>query len=262
MLDVTHGVSTGLKGWQWLSGGAALLLLTACSHSSGSGNPSIPTPSAIVPALIGSPPLNVPPGDGSPLGEEARRIRLEQEFLNQPGLAAIGAHWALARGATGAGVLVGQIDSGVDHTHPEMRRQGFDPRTILTYDVLPSQVPNPGAPGRVVDVDAFARDIDVVDSYAGCTPSSGPSPCYVQRIFDREGPFPVIVDASRVPSQEEVAHGTYSAGIIAATRGNGITGIHGIAPESELLVVSLGLATPARSSPPSHLTNSLRMIPP
>ena len=60
--------------------------------------------------------------DGSldPETEEQRRgeYARHEEFRNQHGLARIKAHYAYARGATGEGVTLGIVDSGVDPDHP------------------------------------------------------------------------------------------------------------------------------------------------
>ena len=62
------------------------------------------------------------PMDGTldPGTEEQRRgeYARHKEFRNQHGLARIKAHYAYARGATGEGVTLGIVDSGVDPGHP------------------------------------------------------------------------------------------------------------------------------------------------
>ena len=42
-----------------------------------------------------------------------------QEFQNQPALSVIKAEYAYERGATGQGVVIGSVDTGVDRNHPE-----------------------------------------------------------------------------------------------------------------------------------------------
>ncbi len=66
---------------------------------------------------------SVPPEPESPGSEEERRRAYAQhpEFRNQYGLARIKAHYAYARGATGEGVTLGIVDSGVDPGHPKFR---------------------------------------------------------------------------------------------------------------------------------------------
>ena len=62
-----------------------------------------------------------PPGPETPRSEEERRRAYAEhpEFINQYGLAEIKAHHAYARGATGEGVTLGIVDSGVDPSHPK-----------------------------------------------------------------------------------------------------------------------------------------------
>jgi len=67
----------------------------------------------------------VRPVDGTPDPgtEEQRREEYagHEEFRNQYGLARIKAHYAYARGATGEGVTLGIVDSGVDPDHPKFQ---------------------------------------------------------------------------------------------------------------------------------------------
>ncbi len=74
----------------------------------------------------------VSPVDGTPDSgtEEERREEYAShgEFRNQHGLARIKAHYAYARGATGEGVTLGIVDSGVDPGHPK-----FEGKLQATY---------------------------------------------------------------------------------------------------------------------------------
>ena len=67
--------------------------------------------------------VTVSPVDGTPDPETEEQRRGEyashEEFRNQHGLARIKAHYAYARGATGEGVTLGIVDSGVDPDHPK-----------------------------------------------------------------------------------------------------------------------------------------------
>ena len=86
--------------------------------------------SAVGPALLlsvcggegvrDSGPLDSPDQDGS-ASEEARRraYAAHPELRNQYGLEQVKAHHAYARGATGEGVTLGIVDSGVDPSHPK-----------------------------------------------------------------------------------------------------------------------------------------------
>ncbi len=71
-----------------------------------------------------------------PRSEEKRRraYAAHPEFQNQYGLTRIKAHYAYARGATGEGVTLGIVDSGVDPNHPKFEDklessnvEGYDP---------------------------------------------------------------------------------------------------------------------------------------
>ena len=65
----------------------------------------------------------VRPVDGTPDPETEEQRREDyaghEEFRNQYGLASIKAHYAYARGATGEGVTLGIVDTGVDPDHPK-----------------------------------------------------------------------------------------------------------------------------------------------
>lgn len=65
---------------------------------------------------------------------QRREYAAHPEFRNQPALAEIKAHHAYARGATGKGVTLGIVDSGVDPAHPRfggkletVNVEGYDP---------------------------------------------------------------------------------------------------------------------------------------
>ena len=66
-----------------------------------------------------SPPVSPEP----PRTEEAlrREYAAHPEFRNQYGLERVKAHYAYARGATGEGVTLGIVDSGIDPDHPKFR---------------------------------------------------------------------------------------------------------------------------------------------
>ena len=83
---------------------ALVLVMTGCA---GSGSMS-------------SMPSGLPEPE-TPRSEEERRqaYAAHPEFLNQYGLAEIKAHHAYARGASGEGVTLGIVDTGVDPSHPK-----------------------------------------------------------------------------------------------------------------------------------------------
>ena len=86
------------------------------------GNPAAALALALALAGCGTG-ASVRPVDGTldPETEEQRREQYARhdEFRNQYGLARIRAHYAYARGATGAGVTLGIVDTGVDPDHPK-----------------------------------------------------------------------------------------------------------------------------------------------
>ena len=149
---------------------------------------------------------SVRPVDGTldPETEEQRRgeYARHDEFPNQQGLARIKAHYAYARGATGEGVTLGIVDTGVDPDHPKFEGRleasyvgGYDPDFSTCDEVAPDgacvsglghgtlvagimaaarqPVPDAGAGGgpaihgvafdaRVVSVGVRARDLEEV----------------------------------------------------------------------------------------------------
>ena len=80
------------------------LVVTGCV---GSGGTTAPPP--------------ITPEPEAPTSEEERRrtYAAHPEFKNQYGLTQVKAHHAYARGATGEGVTLGIVDSGVDPSHPK-----------------------------------------------------------------------------------------------------------------------------------------------
>ena len=147
----------------------AVFLLAACGSGGGT------RPSTLVPApasesaplqfsqsLWFSPPKSlvpVPPAHFQPLDPEpdleTRRIefRFTDEFRNQPALALINADYAYARGATGAGVTLGMIDTGINREHIEFAAPGkLHPDSDLSYgtDIAPGALDHGTAVGGVM----------------------------------------------------------------------------------------------------------------
>ena len=95
------------------------------------GNPALVLALALALAGCGTDttvrPVDVTP---DPATEEQRREEYarHEEFRNQYGLARIKAHYAYARGATGEGVTLGIVDTGVDPDHP-----GFESKLEASY---------------------------------------------------------------------------------------------------------------------------------
>ena len=80
------------------------------------------------------------------MSEEERRraYAAHPEFRNQHGLEQVKAHYAYARGATGEGVTLGIVDSGVDPSHPKFEGKlesgnvgGYDPDFSTCEDRAP-----------------------------------------------------------------------------------------------------------------------------
>jgi subtilisin family serine protease len=83
-----------------------LVLLAGCGGGSASSPPGAPSPGN--------------PGSGSGSGPTLTPAQFETAEYNASwGLGAIGASSAYAHGATGAGVPVGIVDTGIDRNHPE-----------------------------------------------------------------------------------------------------------------------------------------------
>ena len=109
----------------------AALFIAGCSN--GGDARSEPPPDD--PPMVVNPMPGGMPGDPDPMPpepmpstepvlptdseDELRRYAGHPEFRNQPALGQVKAHYAYARGATGAGVTVGIVDTGVDAGHPE-----------------------------------------------------------------------------------------------------------------------------------------------
>ncbi|MGF1604779.1 MAG: S8 family serine peptidase [Rhodothalassiaceae bacterium] len=102
------------------AGLAVALVLTGCSGGgSSSGGGLAPPPSAAQPA---PPPAPTPP----PPSETRFRTA---EFRRSNGLSRINPEPAYEAGGSGAGVIVGVIDSGIDQDHPELQ-QAIHPESV------------------------------------------------------------------------------------------------------------------------------------
>lgn len=129
-----------------------IFLLTACG---GGGGTRSSTP---VPAPAPEPAPLQPPDPEPDL--ETRRIefRNTDEFRNQPALALINADYAYARGATGEGVTLGMIDTGINSDHIEFAAPDkLHPDSDLSYatNIAPDALDHGTAVGGVM---AASRD--------------------------------------------------------------------------------------------------------
>lgn len=132
---------------------------------------------------------------------------------------------------TGAGTLVGIIDSGIDYAHPDFRTSTGSSRILALWDqTIPS--------GSVVNT---------LDSSVTLSPPNGYT---LGTLFTKD-----IIDAALnmndvqkqydvCPSRDISGHGTHVTGI-AAGNGRASNGVYrGIAYEADLLIVKLGVPGP------------------
>ena len=113
---------------------------------------------------------------------------------------------------TGKGVLVAVLDSGVDYTHPEFRNADGTTRILAYWDQTGSGTSPEGS------VQA----------------AGGPPVGFHQGVeYTRAQMNEVLTSGNRLPISDGSGHGT---GVAAIAAGNG-----GVAPDSELLVVELGI---------------------
>lgn len=119
-----------------------------------------------------------------------------------------------AYGVTGAGTLVGVVDSGIDYRHPDFRRADGSTRIAALWDQsIPGQPPAGYQMGTEYGSEEINQALQEPDRAAG------------ERI---------------VPSRDLSGHGTEVAGI-AAGNGSQSDGVYrGMAWESDLVVVKLG----------------------
>ncbi len=76
-------------------------------------------PASEPPSTTTKPPATKPPPK-PPSKLDLQKYSAISEFQNQPALAQVKAHYAYARGATGAGIKIGMIDTAIDDSHPEL----------------------------------------------------------------------------------------------------------------------------------------------
>lgn len=131
---------------------------------------------------------------------------------------------------TGRGIMVGIIDSGIDLSHPDFRNIDGTTRVRWLWD----QTANEGAPpiGYNMGVEYSSEEIN--------------------RLLSE--------DVRPLPGEDNERHGTPVAGI-AAGNGRGSDGrFAGIATESELIVVKLGLPNPDSFPRTSELMQAMNYV--
>ena len=98
--------------------GSIVFLIAGCGGggSSGGVRPQSPSVTPEPPPTTPEPPPVTPEPDTSE-SELRQEYAAHPEFRNQPALEQVNAHYAYARGATGEGVTIGIIDSGIDPGH-------------------------------------------------------------------------------------------------------------------------------------------------
>lgn len=120
---------------------------------------------------------------------------------------------------SGEGVLVAVIDSGIDYTNDHFRSPNGNTRILYLWDqtVFPDEVLDRRPPEGF----ALGTEFDRVQ---------------IDRALQAANP---MARFNLVPSMDVSGHGTAVAGIVA---GSGVNGYEGVAPESGLIVVKLGIA--------------------
>lgn len=98
--------------------GGIMLLIAGCSGGGGTKRQAPPVAPEPPPTMPEPPPVTPEPGKSE--DELRQEYAAHPEFQNQPALEQVNAHYAYARGATGEGVVIGIIDSGVDAGHPKL----------------------------------------------------------------------------------------------------------------------------------------------
>ena len=138
-----------------------------------------------------------PPSTSSDSSSEEQLRRdyaAHPEFGNQYGLGQVKAHYAYARGATGNGIMLGIVDSGVDPSHPKFEGR-LEVSNVEGYEPDFSTCDNPAFDGSchsilghgtfVAGIMAASRGVHP-DGSAGNPAASGSAPAIHGVAFDAE----------------------------------------------------------------------------
>ena len=131
-----------------------------------------------------------PPASPDQGSEEGRRqaYAAHPEFRNQYGLEQVKAHYAYARGATGAGVTLGIVDSGVDPNHAKFKGK-LESSNVGGHDPDFGACDNRGADGAchsLVGHGTFVAGIMAASRRADAEAEAGPSSAIHGVAFDAD----------------------------------------------------------------------------
>ncbi|MDE0625345.1 MAG: S8 family serine peptidase [Bryobacterales bacterium] len=134
------------------------------------------------------------PPDSASEEQRRREYAAHPEFRNQYGLSQVKAHYAYARGATGEGVTLGIVDSGVDPSHPKFEGK-LEISNVEGYEPDFSTCDNPAFDGScpsilghgtfVAGIMAGSRGVHP-DGNAGSLPASASASAVHGVAFDAE----------------------------------------------------------------------------
>ncbi len=145
---------------------------------------------------------------------------------------------------SGRGVLVGIVDSGIDLTHPDFRNDDGTTRVVALWDQTLGGKP-PAGYSRGSEFTATEIDrMLLAASGASGEASEDPAGNGSGEVSQGSGvPGERTQGRMNLPGQDASGHGTAVAGI-AAGNGRGSEGrrLRGVAPESGLIIVKMGLA--------------------